>query len=127
MIRTFASLVLLLVAMCLCVQASADVLLKHDPFARPLLPALLPNNPATANAETKTDAPWNPQLIAVMVSGKSSLVNLDGVILKIGEEKDGYRFVQAKDHEVVFKKGNKRIVLNMEMSTLRKNKERGGE
>jgi hypothetical protein len=127
MIKAFASLVLLLGAVCMCSQASADVLLKHDPFARPLLPVLLPNNTATTNVEAEAEAPWSPELIAVMVSGKNSLVNLDGVILKIGEEKDGYRFVQAKDHEVVFKKGNKRIVLNMQMSTLRKNRERGGE
>jgi len=127
MIKALISLVLLLAAVCLCSQASADVLLKHDPFARPLLPTSLPNNPETANAEAEVEAPWNPQIIAVMVSGDNSLVNMDGVILKIGEEKDGYRFVQAKDHEVVFKKGNKRIVLNMEMLTLRKNKERGGE
>jgi hypothetical protein len=127
LIKVFSSLVLLLTAICLCSRVSAGVLLKHDPFARPLLSASLPNNSATANAQAEVETPWNPQLIAVMVSGKSSLVNLDGVILKIGEEKDGYRFVQAKDHEVVFKKGNKRIVLNMEMSTLRKNKERGGE
>jgi hypothetical protein len=129
MIKACASLILLLVATCLCSQASADALLNHDPFARPLLPTLLPNNPATVNAEAEAEVetPWNPQLIAVMVSGKNSLVNLDGVILKIGEEMDGYRFVQAKDHEVVFKKGNKRIVLNMEISTLRKNRERGGE
>jgi hypothetical protein len=127
MIKALARLFFLLAAVSVCAQASADVLLKHDPFARPLLPVALPNNPATANAEAEVEAPWNPQLIAVMVSGKNSLVNLDGMILKIGEEKDGYRFVQAKDHEVVFKKGNKRIVLNMEMSTLRKNRERGGE
>ena len=127
MIRAFADLILLLLAVCLCSQASADVLLKHDPFARPLLPASLPNNPASINAVAEEEDPWNPQLIAVMVSGKNSLVNLDGVILRVGEEKDGYRFMQASDHEAVFKKGNKRIVLNMEMSTLRKNKERGGQ
>ena len=127
MIRVCASLVLLLLAVWLCSPAAADVLLKHDPFSRPLLPALLPKNATTLNAVVEEEARWNPQLIAVMVSGKNSLVNLDGVILRIGEEKDGYRFVHATDHEAIFKKGNNRIVLNMEVSTLRKNKERGGE
>jgi len=116
---------LVLITLCMPPSAFADGLLKHDPFARPLLSAPLPVN-TTTGAVTEEETPWNPQLIALMVSGENSLVNLDGVILKVGEEKDGYRFVQARDHEAVFKKGNKRVVLNMNMPALHKNEGRGG-
>jgi len=127
MIRTFVHLGLMLMTICFLPLTFAGEALKHDPFLRPLLSASLSNKAATDSAVAAKEVPWNPLLIAVMVSGKNSLVNLDGVIFRIGEEKDGYRFMQASDHEAIFKKGNKRIVLNMEVSTFRKNKERGGE
>ncbi len=126
MITLFSRLGFVVLAVYFLPQAFAGDSLKHDPFARPLLSTPLPSNTA-AGTVVEEEIPWNPQLIAVMVSGKNSLVNLDGIIIKIGEEKDGYRLVQVRDQEAIFKKGNKRIVLNMEMSTLRKNKERGGE
>lgn len=126
MIRIFSRLGFVLMTVFFLPSAIAGDSLKHDPFARPLLSAPLPSN-TTAGTVAEEEMPWNPQLIAVMVAGNNSLVNLDGIILKIGEEQDGYRLVQVRDHEAVFKKGNKRIVLNMEMSALRQNKERGGE
>lgn len=126
MIRVFSHMGFMLLAVCFLPRAFADDSLKHDPFARPLLSAPLPSNTATS-IPAEEDIPWNPQLIAVMVAGSNSLVNLDGIILKIGEEQDGYRLIQVRDQEATFKKGNKRIVLNMEMSALRKSKERGGE
>ena len=52
-----------------------------------------------------------------MVAGKNSLITLDGVIMKLDEEIEGYRLVQVKDHEAVFKKGKKRIVLTMQINT----------
>ena len=106
-------------------QAFADEPLKHDPFARPLLPTALSNNTTTLNATAGKEAQWNPQLIAVMVAGQNSLVDLDGVILKIGEEIDGYRLVQVRDSKAVFRKGSKRIEVDMEVLPLRKNEERG--
>lgn len=125
MISVFSRLGFVLMTVFFLLPAFAGDSLKHDPFARPLLSA--PPSNTAAGTVAEEEMPWNPQLIAVMVAGNNSLVNLDGIILKIGEEQDGYRLVQVRDHEAVFKKGNKRIVLNMEMSALRQNKERGGE
>ena len=106
--------------------AMAEGLLKHDPFSRPLISNLPANNTEAASV-IADEAPWNPQLSAVMVAGKHSLVTVDGVTLKLGEEKDGYKLIQVKDHEAVFKKGKKRVVLNMPIMTGRQNKERGVE
>ncbi|MGB7815383.1 MAG: hypothetical protein WBL28_03425 [Methylotenera sp.] len=127
LIATLIRLGLMLMVAGFIPAAFAEDALKHDPFARPLLTATLPANPESADTNAEAEAPWEPTLTAVMVAGKHSLVNIDGVIIKLGEEKDGYRLIQVKDHEAVFKKGNKRIVLDMEMSDLQKNKERGGE
>ena len=98
--------------------AFADEPLKHDLFARPLLTA-----PSVANTESgatiEQEAPWNPTLTAVMVAGKASLITIDGVIMKLGEVKDGYRLVQVKDHEATFKKGKERVVLELKMVAIR--------
>lgn len=101
--------------------------LLHDPFARPLLAVPGPNNPVTAKTGAEAEVPWNPKLTAVMVAGKNSLVNLDGTIIGIGEEKDGYRLVQVRDREAVFNKGKKRIVLKMETPVLQQHNELGGK
>jgi hypothetical protein len=54
-----------------------------------------------------------------MVAGKNSLITIDGMIMKLGEVKDGYRLVQVKDHEAVFKKDKKRVVLEIKVVAIR--------
>jgi hypothetical protein len=97
--------------------AAEEAVLKHDPFARPLLTAAVAT--AESGAKIEEEIPWNPTLTAVMVAGKNSLITIDGVIMKQGEEKDGYRLVQVKDHEAIFKKGKKRIVLEIKVGAIR--------
>jgi len=101
--------------------------LRHDPFARPLLTATVPKS-VTAQGTVAVDIPpWNPNLIAVMVAGDHSLVNLEGTIVAIGQELDGYRLVQVRDREAIFTRGKQRVVLKMEASMLRSNKDRAPE
>ncbi len=97
-----------------CASAVAAPTLRHDPFSRPVLEMLSRSNAAprlSANGE------WNPKLIAVMVAGKQSMVNLDGTLLKLGDVIDGRRLVDVRDHTAVFRKGKKRIVLKMDTSS----------
>jgi len=101
--------------------------LRHDPFARPLLTAAAPKSSASQGNVSVDSAPWSPNLIAVMVAGSHSLVNLEGTIVAIGQEMDGYRLVQVRDREATFTRGKQRVVLKMETSTLRSNKERAPE
>ncbi len=108
--------------------------LRNDPFARPQLAALASKNPAThssattrpdaANPEARPEVPWSPRLKAVLVAGDGSLVNLDGTIVRLGEEVDGYRLVQVQDSEAIFKKAKQRIVLKMGSSAARQSTER---
>lgn len=118
--------VAILLSVCVNSLVFAEGILHNDPFTRPLINTSSLSN-AQGMAETVEEAPWNPQLSAVMVAGKNSLVTVDGVTLKLGEEKDGYRLIQVKDHQAIFKKGSKRVVLEMPIMTMRQNKERGVE
>lgn len=93
--------------------------LKHDPFARPFQGGAASSAGASISAD--------PKLIAVIVAGKKSLVNLNGAIIGIGEEKDGYRLIAVRDHQATFEKNNKRIVLDMETSFLKPGNERGSQ
>jgi hypothetical protein len=100
-------------------MAFADNTLKHDPFERPILTSTVNSTPVDANVSVQEEVPWNPTLSAVMVAGKNSLINLDGAIMKLGEEKDGYRLIQVKDREALLIKGKKRVTLSIKASPIR--------
>lgn len=91
--------------------------LRHDFFARPFQIGSTPSTDAGTSQ--------NPKLLAVIVAGKKSLVNLNGAIIGIGEEKDGYRLIKVRDRKAIFKKRKKRIVL--EMSSLMPGNEKGSQ
>lgn len=105
----------------------AEGLLHHDPFARPQLGVHVPGSMETAGAVSESGAPWNPQLTAVMLDGKNSLVSLDGEIVRMGEKKDGYRLIQVREHEAEFKKDGKHVVLKMDTSSSVNSNERGSK
>lgn len=96
--------------------ATAEPLL-HDPFARPFQIG------STLSAHANT--PRHPKLIAVIVDGEKSLVNLNGTIIGIGEEKNGYRLISVGDRKAVFEKRKKRVVL--EMSSLKPGNKKGSQ
>lgn len=116
--RVYRLVLTALIAGLLPVAATATPL-QHDPFARPF--QLGSSTSADANISS------GPKLIAVIVAGKKSLVNLNGAIIGIGEEKDGYRLIRVRDRKAIFKKGKKRVVLDLEMSSLKPGNERGNQ
>jgi len=82
---------------------------QHDLFARPA-PAALDRfkHDADKPAEPAVrEARWNPELRAVMAAGPDSMVNVDGAIVRVGEEIRGYRLVEVRDGEAVFMKGGR--------------------
>ncbi len=93
-----------------CAQAGD---LRHDLFARPALGNMQPARTGPGQIGTATDATpaWNPEVKAVVVAGSDSLANVDGAIVRIGGEIDGYRLVEVREREVVFVKGKKRYRL----------------
>ena len=81
--------------------------LKHDPFHRP-------GSSGGTSAQRRDVASWRPELRATLGAGAGSLVNLGGVILRIGEETHGYQLVEVGDREATFLRGEARVVLHLE-------------
>ena len=91
-----------------CAQAGE---LRHDVFARPALAPVAPAPPGPARSDegpTALKPAWNPTVRALIAAGRDSLANVDGTILRIGWEIDGYRLVEVREREVVFVKGRQR-------------------
>ncbi len=87
--------------------------LRHDVFGRPALenPQHARTVPGQTDAVEDTAPPWNPELRAVIVAGRNSLANVDGALVRIGGEIDGYRLTEVREREAVFVKGKKRHTL----------------
>lgn len=82
--------------------------IRHDPFRRPAGGANTaePGQPAAP-------AVWQPTLRGVLLAGKTSLANVDGQMVALGETLDGHRLVSVSDHQAVFEKDGRRMVLDM--------------
>lgn len=80
-------------------------LLRHDPFRRPA-PASAPLAPGP------TLPPWQPTLRGVLLAGSGALANVDGQLVGIGERIEGHRLVSVTEHQAVFEKDGRRIVLD---------------
>lgn len=81
--------------------------LKHDPFVRPLL---LPQPTSAAQASASAA---KPELRAIMAAGPESIVNIEGVLLRRGEQFNGYRLLEVHEETAVFIKNNKRVTLSL--------------
>ena len=93
--------------------------LKNDPFARPMLSSRgAPAPGIVSSASRATTAPgmsWNPELTAILLADKDSLVKVGGVVLQVGEVIDGHRLVEVRESEAVFiaVQTKKRVVLSL--------------
>jgi hypothetical protein len=94
--------------------------LRHDIFARPF-------NVGTTTSTSGVGTRQHPKLFAVMVAGDKSLVNLNGTIIGIGEEKDGFRLMSVLDGKAIFKKRRKWVVMDMDMPSLTSVNQRGNQ
>lgn len=106
-------LVLLLQAAGYAGAAQVAPVIVHDPFSRPVL-AVTPPKVAPPIAASELPPQWDPTLIAVMSAGTRSIVNVDGTIVGIGQEIDGYRLLSVGYREAIFAKGKQRLVLKMD-------------
>lgn len=86
-------------------------LLRHDPFRRPAPPA----SPPTGDAAAPAPAPWQPTLRGVLLAGTGAgaLANVDGQMVGVGERIEGHRLVSVSEHQAIFEKDGRRIVLDM--------------
>ena len=106
------SFALALLPLALPVRAGEPAL-HIDPFARPVLERPAPPPAPAAKPAAPPPAPWAPTLRATVVAGRHSLVDVDGVVVGIGQEIAGYRLVQVGERRAVFEKHGTRRVLEI--------------
>lgn len=91
-------------------------LLRHDPFAWPAA-ARAPAPPpagASASAAQTPPPPWRPRLRAVVVAAGRSMALVDGSVVTIGEQLDGYRLIRVEERGATFVKNGLRVELRMD-------------
>ncbi len=91
------------------VEVWADTLapeLKNNPFDQPNLIV-----DSAAKAEGQVTAKWSGLLQATLVSGADSLANVDGNLIAIGEDYNGYRLLRVGEGTATFGKAGVQITV----------------
>lgn len=93
---------------------NAASILHHDPFKQPKLleEPEKPDEPEVS-AVIKVPPPWTRELRATMVAGQASMANVDGVLVTLGEQLDGFTLVEVHERSAVFEKETVRRVLTL--------------
>ncbi|HYT15520.1 MAG TPA: hypothetical protein VEL80_03930 [Burkholderiales bacterium] len=80
--------------------------LQHDPFARPALAGLQhASRPGPGrNGEPTAASTRRLKVQAVMVAGPESIANVNGTMVRIGDQVYGYRLVEVHERGAVFEK-----------------------
>ena len=87
--------------------------LQHDLFARPALQALKPEQPQSVKTVAPAPPPpeWKPELKAIITGGGTAMVNVEGRIVQMGQEIDGYRLVEVEERRATFVRDKVRYTL----------------
>jgi len=108
-----ASCALFAAASCLA-EDSAGLKLRRDPFAMPAAFRLdVAGNAALGRPVEPPAPPWSPHIRGIMAAGERSIVDLEGVMLGIGDRIEGYRLIKVEEREAVFQKDGRRVVLRL--------------
>lgn len=87
---------------------------QHDVFQRPK-PAVL-KQAETESVKAKAPvAPveWKPELKAIIKGDGNAWVNVEGRILQVGQDMDGFRLVDVQERHAVFMKDEVRYTLEL--------------
>ncbi len=93
---------------------SEEAKLQHDPFARPALGSLQRGSkggPAGNGKAAAAEPRRRLNLQAVMMAGPKSIANVDGMMVRLGDQVYGYRLVAVHERQAVFEKNNKRFTV----------------
>lgn len=98
-------------ALCATCRAEEDAplhQLRRDPFD---FSAIIPPEPEMAPGPTPAEQAVTFELRATLVAKHRSLANLNGEILGVGDEIDGYRLRRIDEDQVVLEKAGKQITV----------------
>lgn len=90
--------------------ATAETVIEHNPFQRP--PELQAR--ASASEGPTLMAKGALELRGVLVAGSDSQANINGHIMKLGEEFDGYRLVSVSTDAAELRRGEEKIELRLQ-------------
>lgn len=102
---------------------AAEPSLRHDPFAWPaavrptgvVMPGIAKTSSAAVGAGLEAPTPtWQPRLRAIVNAGSASLVSVDGTVVALGEQIDGFRLVRVGERSATFAKGGVYVELKMD-------------
>ena len=103
----------LVVASILAAASPAAQALQHDLFDRPAPEALKPAAGTPVKTVTPPPPPpeWKPELRAIIRGAGSAMVNVEGRIVQMGQEMDGYRLIEVQDRTATFVRDKVRYTL----------------
>lgn len=84
-------------------------LLQNNPFKRPVFNTAVSSVPTPDSLSGVVGL----DLRAILVAGRDSLVNVDGTIIRVGQEHDGYRLVSVDEDAVVFHKDGDTLTVKL--------------
>ncbi len=95
--------------------------MQHDPFTRPALTGLQhASKPGPGrNGEPTGASTRRLKLQAVMVAGPKSIADVDGKMVRIGDEVYGYRLVEVHERGAVFEKNKTRVAVSIRSDSAR--------
>jgi hypothetical protein len=95
------------------VQGIAEApVLYIDPFEEPATIDREESSP-TGNQVSQFGL-WSPELRGTMRSASGAMADIDGQIISVGEEVEGYRLVDVRERSAIFVKYGKEYVITMD-------------
>jgi hypothetical protein len=88
---------------------------QHDVFERPKPRALKQQESESVKTPKAPPAPieWKPELRAIIRGGDTAWVNVEGRIVQVGQDMDGFRLINVEERRAVFVKDELRYTLDL--------------
>lgn len=93
-------------------QSAAAPVLKIDPFEEPTL--IKKQESILTGKRMSSHGVWNPELLGTMRSPSGAMANVDGEIIVVGEEVEGFLLVDVRERTATFEKYGKKFVISMD-------------
>ena len=93
---------------------SKQIQLRYDPFQKP--ERLLTVRPAHVDKGIHRPE-WfdlDSKLTMTLRAGKNSMVNVQGRVIRLGEEIEGFKLVKVLERSAIFEKDKQRIILKID-------------
>ncbi len=91
--------------------ADSVVDLEFDPFRIPTFAIQRDRDSASLTPQALA---WKPELRATMIAGNNSMANVDGAIIKVGEEIQGYTLLEVRMGAAIFIKDGNPVELTLD-------------